>query len=248
MNSGGVDRGIMSRQAVFITGAARRVGAAMALYFAKHGFDIALHYHHSEKEAQSIKAQVEGQGAQCALFAHNLVDIGGIAGLVARVKKTMPHCVALVNNASIFERSEFMDTDEALFDRQFDVNFKAPFFLTQDFARVFGAGCVINILDTDIVEHQGSHFAYLLSKKTLAEFTLMAARSLGPSVRVNGVCPGCMLPSSENEVAYEEKMEALVPLKSHPGLEELSEAVRWLIAQKHITGQLIFVDGGKHVL
>jgi len=238
----------MTRPAIIITGGAKRVGAAMALYFARGGYDIALHYNASEKDAKTVKAKVEKLGAQCVLFPCDLSKTKTLPALMKKIRTTMPNCTALINNASIFERAPFMDTDEALFDRQFAVNFKAPFFLTQAFAKTFGKGCVINLLDTDIVQTQGSHFAYLLSKKTLSEFTEMAARALGPAIRVNGICPGCVLPSDQNEVAYEKKIKALLPLKKNPTVDALAEAALWLVSQPFITGQIIFVDGGQHVL
>jgi NAD(P)-dependent dehydrogenase (short-subunit alcohol dehydrogenase family) len=238
----------MANKAVIITGGARRIGAALALHFAEHGYDIALHYNHSKKDAGKLQAQIKKRGVKCELFSHDLKNIKGIPALMKKIRAAMPHCVALINNASIFERAEFMKTDEALFDRQFAVNFKAPFFLTQAFAKTFGKGCVINMIDTDIAKVRVSHFAYLLSKKALADFTPMAARALGPKIRVNGVCPGCILPSSHNDKVYEKKMAAQIPLKGHPSLNELAEAVRWLTEQQHITAQVIYVDGGQHVL
>ncbi len=237
--------------AVIITGAAKRVGAAMAVYFAHKKFDIALHYNSSKDEAAALQKEIQKTGVACKIFAHDLGDSKGLSELIEKIHAKMPHCNVLVNNASIFERCEFMETDEALFDRQFAINFKAPFFLTQAFAKKFGknsGACVINILDTDIAQNQISHFAYLLSKKTLADFTKMAARALGPDIRVNGVCPGSMLPSPQNYEGYDEKIKQLVPLKNQPSLEELSEATFWLAQQRSITGQIINIDGGKHVL
>ena len=239
------------RPAVIITGGAKRVGAAMALYFAKKNFDIALHYNSSKTEAVALQKKIKKTGVACEIFAYDLGDSKGLAKLIDTIHKKMPHCNVLVNNASIFERCEFLETDEALFDRQFAINFKAPFFLTQAFAKKFGknsGACVINILDTDIAQNHTSHFAYLLSKKALADFTQMAARALGPRVRINGVCPGAMLPSGENHDGYEEKIQQIVPLKNQPSLDELSEAVLWLSQQSSITGQIINIDGGKHVL
>ncbi len=238
-------------KAVIITGAARRVGAAMAVYFAEKGFDIALHFNSSEKEALVLQKKIRKLGVDCEIFAHDLSDSKGLGKLINAIHVKMPHCNLLINNASVFERAEFMKTDEALFDRQFAVNFKAPFFLTQAFAKKFGSNkgaCVINILDTDISQIQVSHFAYLLSKKTLADFTLMAAKALGPKIRVNGICPGSMLPSVENYEGYEEKVKQIVPLKSQPTLDELSETALWLNSQRNITGQIIYVDSGKHLL
>lgn len=235
------------REAVIITGGARRVGAAMAVYFASKNFDIALHYNNSEDDALALQQKLRSLGVNCELFQQDLRDTAKIPALMADIRAKMPNVVALINNASIFERAEFMETDEALFDRQLAVNFKAPFFLTQAFAKVFG-GSVINLLDTDIVTNQTSHFAYLLSKKTLAEFTKMAAKSLGSSVRVNGVCPTIVLPSNELDIDYMNKLEKTLPLQTQISLEEIAEVAYWLTQQKTITGQMIFVDGGKHVL
>ncbi len=239
------------RDAVIITGGAKRVGAAMAIYFAKRNHDIALHYNHSENEAVELQKQIKTLGVNCEIFTQDLSNFSGLEQLIKNIHAKMPHCNALINNASIFERCEFMETDEALFDREFSINFKAPFFLTQYFAKYFGINknaCVINVLDTDIAQNHISHFAYLLSKKSLADFIKMAALALGPNVRMNGVCPGSMLPSEENYEGYEEKTKQLVPLKLQPSLDDLSEAVFWLTEQSSITGQIINIDGGKHVL
>ena len=236
------------RPAVIITGGAKRVGAVLTRYFAANGYDIALHYHQSKSEAVSLQKEITALGVSCQLFQHDLNDIAGLEPLVASIYKAMPNVNALVNNASLFEYAPFMETSEALFDRQFNANFKAPFFLTQAFASHMGKGSVVNILDTDIVQTQGSHFAYLLSKKALAEFTIMAARALGPHIRVNGVCPGCLIPADAADEAYVEKLKEIIPLKEHPLPQEAAEAVWWLVKQPHITGQLIYVDGGKHVL
>ncbi len=236
------------RPAVIITGGAKRVGAVLTRHFAGHGYDIALHYHQSKSEAESLQKEILSLGVSCQLFQHDLNDIAGLSSLVASIYKAMPHVNALVNNASLFERATLMDTSEALFDRQFTTNFKAPFFLTQAFSLHVGKGSIVNILDTDIVQTQGSHFAYLLSKKILAECTVMAARELGPDIRVNAVCPGCLIPADAADEAYVEKLKDTIPLKEHPLPQEAAEAVLWLVKQPHITGQLIYVDGGKHVL
>lgn len=236
-----------SRPGILITGAARRIGAELAQHFAASGYDIALHYYRSEAEARQLAKALEAKGAQCCLIAQDLSDIAAVPKFMEKAKAALPGCIALVNNASVFESGTLMETDEALFDRQFDVNFKAPFFLTQAFARIFGKGCVVNVLDAHITQASGGHFAYMLSKKALADFTLMAARSLGPGIRVNGVCPGVVLPAGM-ETPYERKMQTAIPLKSQPPLSELAASVRWLVEQKHVTGQLLFVDGGQHLL
>lgn len=235
------------RGAVLITGAAQRVGAAMALHFAAAGYDVALHYNQSHSAAMRIQKDIEQLGVRCTLIRHDMTDIAGIPAFMREVRNLVPRCTTLVNNASVFDRASFMETGEAFLDHQFTVNFKAPFFVTQAFAREFSEGSVINMLDTDIASTQGSHFAYLLSKKALAEFTAMAARQLGPDIRVNGICPGILLPSNELDAAYIEKISKTLPQRRVGTLEEVVSAALWL-AQSSVTGQFIYVDGGQQLL
>ncbi len=234
--------------ALLITGGAKRAGAALARHFAQQGYDIALHYQHSETEARQLRDDIQAHGRACELLALDLRETSALPALVARACEALPRCHALVNNASIFERGEFLDTDEALFDRQFAVNFKAPFFLTQAFARHIKQGCVINILDTDITRTQGSHFAYLLSKKALADFTCMAARALGPRIRVNGICPGFLLPSADVHEQYGKTLAPTLPLKATATLNQVAMAAQWLVEQDGMTGQCLYTDGGQHLL
>jgi pteridine reductase len=245
----GMDSGLRrGGKAVLITGGAKRVGAAVALYFARQGYDIALHYNLSKADALKLQKQIEKQGRMCKLFSLDLQRTKDIPMLMAQVKKAMPHCTVLINNASIFERMEFLKTDEALFDRQFTVNFKAPFFLTQTFAKTFKKGSVVNILDTDVVTTQGSHFAYLLSKKMLAEFTLMAALDIAPDIRVNGIAPCIVLPSGEWDNAYITEKKKRLPLQHIPELSDVAQAAHFLCENSVITGQVLFIDSGQHLL
>jgi len=236
------------RPGVIVTGGAKRIGAAIARHFARHGYDVALHYHRSGGDALMVKNEIDALGVACLIFDHDLADSAGLGGFMQKIHDAMPHCSVLVNNASIFEQAGLTETEEALFDRQFNINFKAPFFLTQAFAKYFRTGSIINILDTDIAQVNIEHFSYLLSKKALASFTPMAARALGPDVRVNGICPGYVLPHSEPDAAYIEKVGTMLPLNGHATVDAVAEAVFWLSRQEHITGQIIYIDGGKHVL
>jgi pteridine reductase len=234
-------------KAVLITGGAKRVGATIALHFAQNGYDVALHYNHSKADAVKLQKQITKLGRRCEIFSLDLKKTKEIPALLAKVKKSMPHCVALINNASIFERAEFAKTNEALFDRQFAVNFKAPFFVTQAFAKTFGKGAVINMCDTDIVTTQGSHFAYLLAKKSLAAFTEMVAAALSPNIRVNAVCPVIVLPSNELDRAYMKRLEKMLPDKRIPSVQEVAQAV-YNLCESDVSNEFVFVDGGKHLL
>ena len=111
-----------------ITGAARRIGQALALRFAEAGYDIALHYYHSEQDAHETIRRIEAKGRRCRSYCYDLGAPSAPQALMDAVFGDMPDCRVLVNNASIFERFSFRDTDEAVFDRHMDINFKAPFF------------------------------------------------------------------------------------------------------------------------
>ena len=236
------------KKAVIITGGAKRVGSAIARHFSQNKYDIALHYNASETDAKVLQKEIQAMGQDCQLFQQDLTQIAELNSFVKTIHQAMPHCVALINNASLFERAALMETDEALFDRQFTTNFKAPFFLTQSFAKHFKKGSIINILDTDIAQSGITHFAYLLSKKSLADFTTMAARALGPDIRVNGVCPGIMLPSNELDQTYMDKLLPSLPLGALGTLEQVAKSCLWLCENSSITGQFLFCDGGQHLL
>ncbi len=238
----------MTRPAILITGAARRVGKAIALHFARTGYDVALHYNHSQAEAEKVAEEIRALGVRCELLQADLADSVQVAPLVTRAYAAFPTLAILVNNASVFDAGKLMESDAALYEKEFRINTQAPIFLTQAFAKYVGAGAVVNMLDSKIVRNKHSHFFYLLSKKTLAEFTKMAAIELAPHLRVNAVCPGFLLPSGGWGEDYQERLEPNLPLQKIATLDEVVKAVYSLCENKSLTGQCLFVDGGEHLL
>ena len=238
----------MTRPAILITGAAKRVGKAIALHFARTGYDVVLHYHHSQAEAEKVADEIRVLGGACELLQADLADPAQVAPLVTRAYGLFPALSVLVNNASVFDAGKFMESDVALYEKEFRINTQAPIFLTQAFAKYVGSGAVVNMLDTKIVRHKHSHFFYLLSKKTLAEFTKMAAIELAPHVRVNAVCPGFLLPGGGWGEDYQARLEPNLPLQKIATLDEVVKAVYSLTENKSLTGQCLFVDGGEHLL
>ncbi|MDX2074045.1 MAG: SDR family oxidoreductase [Alphaproteobacteria bacterium] len=236
------------RRALLITGGAQRVGKAVSLYFAAQGYDVALHYRRSQAEAEKTAGEIRALGAACALLQADLADPTQYADLVARAYHHFPALSVLVNNASVFDAGRFMESDAALYEQEFRINTQAPIFLTQAFAKYVGRGAVVNMLDTKIVHHRHSHFFYLLSKKTLAQFTKMAAMELAPHVRVNAVCPGFLLPGGGWGDDYQQRLEPNLPLQKIATLDEVAKAVYSLCDNSSLTGQCIFVDGGEHLL
>ncbi|MFW0777232.1 MAG: SDR family oxidoreductase [Rickettsiales bacterium] len=236
------------KQAVLVTGAARRLGREIALHLAKLGYDIALHYNTSEGEAAHVAKRVEEMGVACELFQADLEQPDSYQPLIKNVHAHFPHLNALINNASVFDTGSFLDGDIALYEREFRTNLQAPIFLTQAFAQHVQKGAVINMLDTCVTQHKHSYFYYLLSKKSLFEFTKMAAVELAPNIRVNGVCPGYILPADGWGEDYRMQLEDRLPMQKIATVADIQQAVHLLISTPSITGECLFIDGGEHLL
>jgi pteridine reductase len=230
-----------------VTGGAKRIGRAIALSLAERGYGIALHYRSSEAEAKDLAEEISRRGVECRLFRCDFANPADVRLLIPSVFERFPDCNLLINNASVFERVRLMETDDDVFDRHFNVNFRAPFFLSRDFARNCTEGQIINILDTKIMRMQTAYFAYTLSKKALSELTLMAAKELGPRIRVNGISPGLILPSSEMSTEDFTFMGSRIPLGKTGNPANVVSAVHFLVENPFITGEIIFVDGGEHL-
>lgn len=236
----------MDRSAL-VTGGSRRIGKAISVGLAEIGYDIALHYRHSAHEARETAREVEAMGRKCLLFQCNLEVIKEVRNLVPEVFKSFPNCSILVNNASIFENISFLDVKEVDFNRNFNINFKSPFFISQDFSKQPQASLIINLLDSRVTKLEVDHFVYNITKKALRDFTQMAAKALGPKIRVNGICPGPILPPPGKDDSYlQQKIEQL-PLKMCGDLYHITSAVKYLVKNPFITGECLFVDGGEHL-
>jgi len=232
---------------VLITGSAKRIGRTLAIGLAHDGYGIALHYRSSKKDAEAARLEIQDFGGRCELFQADLSQSNDVHQLIPRVVKTCPDLTILINNASLFQCKTFFETDENVFDAHFDLNFKAPFFLTQQFSQSVKKGQVIHLLDTKINKHSQYYFAYTLTKKVLYEFTKMAAKELGPHIRVNSVAPGLILPSKSMSEDEFEKLGKRIPLQTTGRPEDILSAVRFLIHHPFITGECIHVDGGEHL-
>jgi len=237
-----------------VTGGAIRVGKAISLNLAAQGYDIILIYNSSKEEALETSAAIEKLGKKAYPYQCDISNKANLDDLFSKLEKNHGGIKLLVNNSAIFERYSFLETTEDIFDRHMDINFKAPFFLTQLFERYSNQRAIknsniINIIDTNVFRSGQSHFAYLLSKKSLHELTLMSARALAPKIRVNCISIGMFLPS-EKEFSLDEfkQREANTPLKKVPALSDLTNAINYLDNSEYLTGQNIFLDSGSHLL
>ncbi len=235
-------------KAALITGGGKRLGKAISLSLAERGYDIAIHYNHSDKEAKETADLIREKGREAEIFQSNLSDIKQARTLLPRVFEVFPKCSILVNSASIFENIGFNDVTEEIFERDFNTNFKAPFFLSQDFSKGNNAELIINMLDMRINKIETEHFTYNLTKKALRDFTLMAAKALGPKIRVNGICPGPILPPPDKDIKYLEQIAKDTPLEKPGNPDYIITAVKYLLDNSFVTGQCLFVDGGQHLI
>jgi NAD(P)-dependent dehydrogenase (short-subunit alcohol dehydrogenase family) len=235
------------KKAAFITGAGKRLGSAMAIALADMGYDVALHYNGSEKDARGTAEEIKAKGRKCDILKADLSEIRNTKTLIKEVSRAFPYCSLLINNASVFENTSFPETTEQTFDRDFSINFKAPFFLSQEFSRLESAELIVNMLDTRVSQIETDHFVYNLSKKALRDFTLMAAKALGPRIRVNGICPGPILPPPGKDPKYLRRISRHSPL-GKPGLpDHVITALKYILDNDYVTGECLFVDGGQHL-
>ena len=229
-----------------VTGGAIRLGKGIAQGLAAGGYDIALHYNASQGPAAETSAELRALGIRCESFACDFSAADAdFAGLIAAVRQTFGRLDYLINSASVYDQAPISESDGALFDRQMAVNLRAPFLLTRAFAEQVERGAILNIVDNKIAFHQYQYAAYLLSKKSLAELTRMAAAELAPRIRVNALAPGVVLPAGVRTPEYIRWREEQIPLQRKGEVAEIQHAVLALLENEFITGQVLFVDGGE---
>ncbi len=231
-----------------ITGAAKRIGHEIALTLASLGYEIVIHYNHSKKEALELSKKITKKyQIKTSLVAADLSNKNEIKKLADFMVNNFANWNLLINNASIFDKSKLLDfNDQNLFDN-INIHLVAPLFLSQAFAKNVKQkriqdSQIINLIDKNITRIETSYFYYLLSKKFLAELTKMSALELAPDVRVNGIAPGFILPE-ESENLRVKNIEKKIPLRKAGDVKNITQTVEFLLKNKFISGEIIFVDG-----
>ena len=240
---------LLERRNVLITGAARRLGRVFALSVAHAGGNVILHYGHSSSQAEALQSEIVSLGVRAYLLQADLADAQQAAELLARASE-FGTVFGLVNSAAIYEPLTIGTTDLHAWDRHLAINLTAPFLLSQAFARQVPSGeegCIINILDWRALRPAADHLPYTVSKAALAALTQSLAIALAPRIRVNGLALGAILPPSDGEPTA--NLLSSVPAGRWARLEELSQALLFLLTgPAYITGEIIHLDGGRHLL
>jgi NAD(P)-dependent dehydrogenase (short-subunit alcohol dehydrogenase family) len=244
-----------SRPVVLVTGAARRLGRAIALDLAAHGFDLAIHHRmdHPSKadEAGDTLAQARALGATADAFAADLADEAACRALVPAVLARFGRLDAVVNNASAFEDDNAQTFSYATMELHWRANTGPAVLLAQALHQHAESadtrGCVINLLDQKLWNLNPDHFSYTLSKAALQAATVMLAQAFAPRLRVCGVAPGVTLPSGPMTDAEFALAHRLTPLQRSSTPDDIARAVRFMIESPAITGTTLLVDGGQHL-
>lgn len=238
----------LTGQTILVTGAARRVGRALALHLARAGADILIHHGHSAPEAEQTAAEIRDLGCKAWVLQADLEDLAQAIGLIEQAWEIRPF-QHLTNNAAIFEPFEWHAVTPVDWQKTLNINLAAPFFLSQQFARKLAGqpGRILNLLDWRALRPGADHLPYTISKAALAALTQSLALALAPAITVNGLALGAVLPPSDGSDA--ENILKAVPAKRWADLPEIGEAALFfLTGPEYVTGEILHLDGGRHLV
>jgi NAD(P)-dependent dehydrogenase (short-subunit alcohol dehydrogenase family) len=233
-----------------ITGAARRLGRVFALACARAGADVLIHHGHSDLEAETLRAEINEMGNKAWIYQADLSDSSQAEGLIPLINRSTPIHI-LVNSAAIFESHTVDSTTLPDWEKHIAINLTAPFLLSQAFARQAPAEAgarIVNILDWRALRPGADHFPYTVSKSALAAMTKSLAVALAPNITVNGLALGAILPPADSNAASPGIVKN-IPLKRWARLDEVEQALLFLLTcPTYITGEIMHVDGGRHLV
>ena len=233
-----------------VTGGAHRLGAAIVRSLAEARANVFIHYFRSDHEAAALADELRETGVRAASGQADLCDIASAPGLIAGATAELGLISLLVNSASGFPEDTLADATVEGWQATLDCTLSAPIFLTQALAAALPddtPGAVVNITDARTRTPYAKHFSYTVAKGGLEAFTRAAAVALGPRVRVNAVAPGVVLPPPGEGDDYVERLAQALPLERPGGAEPVAQAVRSLLENDFITGEVVHVDGGGHL-
>ncbi|MCA9004649.1 MAG: SDR family oxidoreductase [Planctomycetaceae bacterium] len=234
-----------------ITGAAVRIGRAMALALAEAGVDLCIHYHHSNEAAEETCEEVSTRGREAICVSADLSDpvTASVAIFEAAVTR-FGKVDILINSASVFENKGLTDSTESDWDSHLDINLKAPFFLSQRFAEQLQSGQtgqIVNIVDWRAQRAGKGHLAYRISKAGLVTLTECLALELAPAIQVNAIAPGAILPPPGEDRSYLDQRAQKVPLQRAGNTDEICSALLYLLRSEFVTGEVLTVAGGEQL-
>ena len=242
-----------------VTGAGKRLGRAMALYLARRGHDVAVHYASSQDEAETLAAEIRAMGRNAQTFKADLLVEAETEALIPAATAALGPLTVLVNNASIFEYDRIDTATRTSWDRHMESNLRAPYVLTQAFARQcppavmddmgepLAQGLIINMIDQRILKLTPEFSSYTIAKMGLWALTRTAAQGLAPHVRVNGIGPGPTLQGARQSAEHFARQRAATVLGRGANLADITAALGFFMDSPAVTGQFLAIDGGQHL-
>ncbi|MCB1378912.1 MAG: SDR family oxidoreductase [Alphaproteobacteria bacterium] len=238
-------------KSVLVTGSARRIGRQLALDLAADGWDVAVHCNTSVAEANEVAETICGMGRRAVVVRGDLSEPDVPDRLIDQASAALDGLTCLINNASLFEPDEVGSITRTSWGSHLDTNLRAPVFLSQAFARQLPLGQhgnIISIIDQRVWKLNPRFFSYTTSKSGLWTATRTLAQALAPRIRVNAIGPGPALPSARMDEAEFAKQSRLTLLGRGTSPAEISAAVKFILSQPSLTGQMIALDGGQHLV
>ena len=240
----------ISYKTALVTGGAKRIGRVMCKYLIEDGWSICIHYLNSKKEADETLETINKLGGKAFKLKANLNNENETRELFNLAEKTIGPIGLLINNASIFYPEDWHEVTDLSWNNNFNINLKAPFILSQEFAKSLpknSNGLILNLIDQRVLKLKSDFFSYTISKAALYTMTKTLALALAPRIRVNGIGPGPTLPNSQqtDQIFNLEAQSTLLRKMVNP--EEIAETMMYLINSESVTGQMIAVDSGQHL-
>ncbi len=240
----------LENKVAVVTGSAVRIGRQLALALAQHGVRLVVHYLSSTDPAEEVVAEIKQLGGDAIAIRVDLRDRDNLHGLLDQATEHFGTVDILINNAAVFIPGDALNTTMANWEEHFDTNLKAPFFLSQAFARQLGGqrhGHIVNIADWRATRPRADYVAYTLTKSGLITMTQNLALALAPNIQVNAIAPGAILPPPGKDESYLDRLAQQIPVRRHGSPSDVAAAMLFLLQSDFITGELIFVTGGEHL-
>jgi NAD(P)-dependent dehydrogenase (short-subunit alcohol dehydrogenase family) len=239
-----------SIKTALVTGGAKRLGRAIALALADHGWDVAVHCHSSKDEAEATAAEIREHGRRAIVIQADLGRESEVETIIPRIHAALGPLTCLVNNASVFEMDKIETVTRESWDRHIETGLRAPLVLSQHFAQQLpdgSGGNIVNMLDQRVWKLTPYFLSYTIAKMGLWTLTRTLALALAPRIRVNGIGPGPTMPSPRQSAEQFNAQSAAVPLGHGATPEEIAAAVIFILSSPAMTGQMVALDGGEHL-
>jgi len=233
-----------------VTGGAKRIGKSIVLRLAENGWSVGIHFRKSAAKAEAVAAEVRLRGGRAVTIQADLTNEAEVLGIIPKVRATLGPLTLLVNNASVFEMDKADTVTRQSWDKHIEANLRAPFVLSQAFARQLPEGeegNIVNLLDQRVWKLTPYFISYTIAKMGLWTLTRSLALAYAPRIRVNGIGPGPTLPSPRQTEEQFAQQSAAMPLGHGATPQEIARCLLYILSAPSMTGQMIALDGGEHL-